>query len=301
MTLRDKKGKGKEVSEEESKWSEAEKKWLRAFKPDEDVKPAPKGASGAGESAEGDSKMEDSTAEAPPPPKEEDEDAEDDDEAEPPFLLLLSVFTAPPPTPRHGLEEPEENPNLVTPLAPPSAVAPATSPSKPPPRKYYLIHPSLTLKLALASTTQLEYPSFELWSREAFLRARLMGKIEVVDKPTELRSLAPSSLSGGSWGRGRGRGRGRGGAGGRGGRGGREGGQGGREGHPRMEEPVAERVSDGGWGKRGAVTAVPSEDMQEQREEKRPRMEDAAPSAMPPAPAAAAIVGLGGLVGYDSD
>lgn len=320
MTMRDKKGKGKEAActPEETKWREREKKWLRGVAPDEEE---PKEEVAAGK-AEGEAPFEcaaPSTTTPAPDAVAEDVDAEEeDDEAEPPFLLLLAVYTPPPASSPSTASDEPSNPNLVQASSASSTTTAATTSSSC--KKFHLL-PSLalTLRSALQYTTLLEYPSFELWSREAFLRARLMGKLEVVDKPRELPVDLHAAGGGGGWERGRGRGRGRGadrgtrgsGRGRGGGRGGSAGAGGGRgEWSQREEEvPVEQRVSDAGWGKRALAPATDAGasagdfeieielDMgagdEGGREEKRRRTEPQQDVELP--------TGLSGLVGYESD
>ncbi|GAA5873851.1 hypothetical protein JCM8547_008620 [Rhodosporidiobolus lusitaniae] len=292
LTSRDKKGKGKEVSPEDAEWLMKEKAWVETLKPvkgakaekpiEESVKPEPEAVVGGVEEPStpeeadeatalpeaGPSSPPPTTANPPPAPKPDEAPtiaAVDDDS---PFILLLT-FYRPPPSSFDSSHSSSSNPNLVQPTLP--APSSSSAPSRPAGRPVYLISsPSLTLRAALEGTTILENPLFELWSREAFLRQKALGKIEVVGKPSgdSVRS------AGGGWeggGRGRGRGRGRGGAGGRGG--GRGGYGGGREEGEREQggggRAFESRGQDSGWGKRGPPAPVKGEG----GEEKRPRLE----------------------------
>ncbi|SGY44464.1 BQ5605_C001g00162 [Microbotryum silenes-dioicae] len=306
---RDKKSKNKKLNQEDQDWIALQKKWLASFQPIE-IEPAPsceppppptggaaieatssQVAPGPVTQVEG---REDSVTLVPfttsgrqtddvvPSLLEEDAAAdalgEDDDEYEAdeevdesPFILLLSLFTRPPEPLGSPSEEDHDGHAPPQTHHPTPAVRALTNVT---PRRVFVISPHLpSLQSALVGATILECPCFELWSREAFLRARLQGKIRVVDQPRSLEGVQQPD-SGGRWERGRGRsgGRGRGGRGGRGrggssqrgfgstsGRGRRGGGGGGgdgRDGHPQREEGSAmSRGPDNGWGKRAAAAS----------------------------------------------
>ncbi|GAA5878890.1 hypothetical protein JCM16303_007221 [Sporobolomyces ruberrimus] len=302
FSIRDKKGKGKAVDPEEATWRLAQKEWLESFKASEKAVEEVQGQESMEQTAEetetkdqGEEPVEDLPEDGEVPQTDEVEGAEPEaggqqDEAptEP-----AQPDVAPP-------EEGEARSEAVAPASParspPSRVAPPAdddspfvlllsfharpiypdsapdgtqttpSPSKTPSRSVYQLQltPSLTLRDALAGSTLLENPCFEIWPRETFLRQKLLGKIKVVEQPAELRVRERTGV----WERGRGRGRGssRGGPSDRGtfnprGRGrGRGGGgsyegrshEGGGHSNPRSEGRWDDRRSqDSGWGKRG--------------------------------------------------
>ncbi|SCV74306.1 BQ2448_6738 [Microbotryum intermedium] len=289
---RDKKSKNTKMRKEAQDWIALQNKWLESFQP-VDVEPTPTSeavveaatqASSTFEAApeataqvDGDEKgievsttSDDKGDNMVQPSVEEDADAGEDDEEEAdeeldesPFILLLSLFTRPLRTSHFPSNDDGD--------APRTEPTPSPSASTPAPRRVFVISPHLpSLQSALVGATILECPCFELWSREAFLRARLQGKIQVVDQPRSL-EVVPRPDSGGRWERGRGRGRGvgrggrcdrgRGGPSQRGfgntrgrGRGGVRDGVGGRDAYARREEGSAmSRGPDSGWGKRAAA------------------------------------------------
>ncbi|GAA5843602.1 hypothetical protein JCM11251_007128 [Rhodosporidiobolus azoricus] len=299
LAAKDKKGKGKEVSPEDAAWVLAEKAWVESLKPVKEAAQAGKRNEAREDVAE------EAAVDAEPPAIAGDGDAELEQEAaaEPalpamdaPSAEILpiadaqappSTDTAPPVGPAPPDSPPEEPPFVLLlaffarPSASPfsedsssAAADPSSSrPSRPPARPLYLIplplsSPLPDLRTALSGSTILEYPTFEIWPRESFLRQKLLGKIRVVEKPTgdEVRREAEARAAY-SGGRGRGRGRGRGGGGGRGGYGGAreerdDSGSGG---------GVFEgRAQDSGWGKRGA----PQLSSDEPNGEKRLRLDE---------------------------
>lgn len=257
---KDRKGKGKVVTAEEAKWNAAEKEWLDGYRP-LPVAPPENVSGDVGESSEDAEGI--TTTTAP------ETRASDDS----PYLLLLSAGSVAP-APVSTLDD---NTSVLSPVV--------AAPSKPPPKLYYSITPTSTLRAALCGSTIIEFPTLELWHRECFLRARAKGQAEIIAVPV---SAPIAQERDGAGGRGRGRG-GRGGRGGSSGRGGREGHEGGR--HPREAEE--DRVPDSGWGKRKKI---------------RPELETL-PSTSGPAiaeamldtaPLQAAMV-MDGLVDYGSD
>ncbi|GAA5860048.1 hypothetical protein JCM1840_001855 [Sporobolomyces johnsonii] len=282
FAARDKKGKGKAIDPEDEKWIVAEKEWVETFKPaaveemptaegvvegeaaategGADGKPA-----GAEESVAPDAgPSSPSTAPAPLPqeptnspiPAPPELVAASDDS---PFVLLLAFYV--PPTSAPSTTFDPDSPDSSAPAPPPVPKAAG--------RPVYLLSPtpSLTLRAALSGATLLETPTFELWPRESFLRQQLLGKLRVVEKPTELPER------GGGWERGRGRGRGRGtgaNSGGRG-RGRGRGGYGGQEHGPGRgwegSNGDAGRTQDSGWGKRAGDQVATEQDTKKLRRE----------------------------------
>lgn len=292
FNLRDKKGKGKAVDPEEATWRLAQREWVESFKaggpelkdsidedkPEEEetsqevatekqkgdeIKPEDETVTTAeGENVE-EPRLDDeeettpiATEEAQPAPVNESEPKDTSSPVRPPahsaapidddspFVLLLAFHSRP--------VYPDSTPTDGTQPAP----APAPTSTKPPSRSVYQLQltASLTLREALAGSTLLENPCFEIWPRETFLRQKLLGKLKIVEQPAELRVRERT----GTWERGRGRGRGTG--GGRGGfnssdRGNHRGGGGGSRGRGRGgsfegRRDDHNRSQDSGWGKR---------------------------------------------------
>ncbi|KAL8292537.1 hypothetical protein RQP46_001149 [Phenoliferia psychrophenolica] len=218
LDSKDKKGKGKELSDEERDWLAKERAWLAANAP-----PLPAVATTVAEPAEASMTSGEVTATAPNPSISAPTPAPDDS-----FTLLL----APPLVPSTSSSDPDD--------------APPPPPSRPAPRALHPLTLTSTLSEALNSTPVLEFPTLELWSSEALLRARAKGLVSVGPKPV-LRVPLPEQR--GNVGESsRGRGAGRGGRGRGGGRGGAATSGGGRE--ERWED--SGRAQDSGWGKRGA-------------------------------------------------
>ncbi|GAA5923182.1 hypothetical protein JCM1841_005919 [Sporobolomyces salmonicolor] len=283
LAARDKKGKGKAIDPEDAKWIFAEKEWVETFKPaavEKEVPTAEGEVEGEAVAAEGaaDGKpagteesvapeagpSSPSTAPAPLPqepatspiPAPPDLVVASDDS---PFVLVLAFYLPPTSAPSTTFD-PDS----------PDSSAPAPSPNqKAAGRPVYLLSPTpaLTLQAALSGATLLETPTFELWPRESFLRQKLLGKLRVIDKPTELPER------GGGWERGRGRGRGRGTGAHSGGRGrgrGRGGYAGQEHGQARGWEASngdAGRTQDSGWGKRASDQVATEQDTKKLRRE----------------------------------
>lgn len=244
LDSKDRKGKGKEVSEDEKTSAIAERAWLDSHAPVE---------------IPGAAIVEVPVAMQDPAPVESTEASTS--------ALLPSPL---PPTPAPEMPRnlsPEPFQLCLSPYTPPTASPTPTT--KPDPRPLHALSLSSTLADVLSSTYVLEFPTLELWSNEALLRARAKGEVVLapkVDLPPQEHGAREDS----------GRGRGRGGRGaGRGGRGGRGGGAAG-EGRwdEARQEPTGEREQDSGWGKR-AVRAVDGEAGDEDsREGKRVRVEE---------------------------
>lgn len=253
MESRDKKGKGK-ASEDETAWSKTERDWLNSF--------ASSSASKEEEftNDEGSPELKITTL-----PLINNKDS--------PYLFLLVAATIPTFTSQDSDSDSEDSPIQI-----PTTIS--SKPIKPPPKTYY--HPSLdqTLSSSLQGTTLLEYPTFEFWSRESYLRALAKGQIKILPKPEPLAALTSRS---GSWDRGRGRVRGREGSS-RGARGSRGSGRGGGGGNGRggshsgnsngwKDEVVeGERIQDSGWGSKRKIVEV--EEGEGAREEKRERPQE---------------------------
>lgn len=285
---RDRKGKSKVSTPDETKWNLAERAWLDTNAP----APAPvpvaepeivtTSADLVREDAEAStSAIPPPPAIAPPTPALATPIPAPIPDAESPFLLLLAAYFPPIPAPPPSEDAP--------PPPPPSR---PTRP-RPTPRKLYSLSPLSTLRLSLSGTTLLEFPTLELWTRESFLRARAKGEVELLDPP-KLAVIPVRRAEGesGSWERGRGRGRERGRGAVRGGRG-----RGGASGGGERREEVEERTQDSGWGKRAAPTPVAAEGggaEQAPRPEKRVMIEEVAVEQ-------ASLEGGSRLVDYGSD
>lgn len=180
---RDKKGKGKVLDEETSKWVKTEKEWLASLAPTPvsavpTLAPVPDSTTACEDGQSIEKKPEPSTSTlasatgspVPPPNLNPSPIAPNPS----PFLLLLSYYAAPIPFIQTSSDDPSSPP---IPSLPPPTVA------KPPARKYFLLEPTLSLRDVLRGTTILEYPTISLWSAERLLRARLEGTVEIVEKP----------------------------------------------------------------------------------------------------------------------
>lgn len=219
LDSKDKKGKGKEINDEDRAWNAKERAWLATHAPVAVVA-----------SAEGSDEPSTSTSASlptgsPTPTISTSSPTPDDS-----FTLLL----APPPVPSTSADQDDED----------DAQPPAPIPSRAAPRALHPLSLESTLSAALNSTQVLEFPTLELWSSEALLRARAKGLVSVGPKPIIRAPLPQQRGNVGESSRGRGAGRG-----GRGRGAGRGGGAtGGRE--ERWED--SGRAQDSGWGKRGA-------------------------------------------------
>lgn len=215
---RDKKGKGKALEPEEEAWVLAQKAWVETFKPSTTPVTAPAQESApASEAADEDpvDAADEGAEPAPALPEEATGDAalpevsevaadptvtstEHPAPAEPapapaddaPFVLLLALYIRASPPSDNGYSN-----------APPSS-----TPARPPAREVYLVTPtaSLTLRESLAGATLLETPLFEVWPRETFLRQQLLGRIKLVERPSEdemQARLATGAREGGESGR----------------------------------------------------------------------------------------------------
>lgn len=307
LTSRDKKGKGKEVSPEEEEWAAAEREWIESLKPVKIAQPQKKAKKAKGEKDVQEEGSEEVKEEAKVDKNIGDNAETGEASSAEPALSAIepTPSTSATPAPDSALPPLESEsvpsssaspvlPNAAPPLEPPFVllltpyIRPSTassanstpSSSRLPPKIVYLVplspSPSpasaaLTLRAALEGCTVLETPLFELWPRESFLRQKLLGKLEVREKPTaeSVRNAAPSQFEGGGA-RGRGRGRGRGGNT-QGGRGARSEGaepQDGNGGNPAFQGGA----QDSGWGKRGPAAPEDSED-DEESEAKRQKLD----------------------------
>ncbi|KAM0787794.1 hypothetical protein ACM66B_003848 [Microbotryomycetes sp. NB124-2] len=260
---RDKKGKGKPLSEAETSLRNAQWRWLETFKPE---KP------GQADDAETDNQSNTSLS--------------DEQEAEPAFLLLLSLYTPPPRASRPDQDAEDDTQQVQV----------SELPIKPRPRKYSVATPSSSLQSMISGATILEFPTFELWTREGFLRAKLKGEIEVVERLASLPERPQRSNDG--WDRGRGRGRGRGGGFGSRGRGSHQGcSTWNSRGEDGQGDHAHGRTQDSGWQKRSATVALGEEaELTGTETPKHARTEQLAEASSAPVAALST-----GLVAYDSD
>ncbi|GAA6010730.1 hypothetical protein JCM11491_002919 [Sporobolomyces phaffii] len=289
--VRDKKGKGKSVDPEEATWRLTQREWLESAKEDnvtileEDEAPI-----AAEEASPEEVKLDRADPEKVPPgeaevtelPTDEARSEEAPSKEEDPVEIAdansgktesvevkaeSSVSRAPRHVSTRAAPSLDDDSPFVLllafhsrPVYPDSTPADGTqvqqtpAPAKTSARSVYQLQltPRLTLRDALAGSTLLENPCFEIWPRETFLRQKLLGKIALVEQPMELRTRERTS---GTWDRGRGRGRGRGGASDRGsyqtrGRGRGRGGAGGGSHEPSSRWDDT-RSQDSGWGRRG--------------------------------------------------
>lgn len=252
MESRDKKGKGK-ATEDETNWSKTERDWLNSL--------TTSSASKEGESTNDEVSTE---LKVTTLPLIKDIDS--------PYLFLLVAASIPTFTSHNEDSDLEDSPI-------PLPISISSKPAKPPAKTYY--HPSIesTLSSSLQGITLLEYPTFELWPRESYLRALAKAQIKILPKPEPLTALSSGS---GGWDRGRVRGRGREGSnrgtrgsrgGGRGGGGnGRGGSHSGNSNGWKDEVIEGERIQDSGWGNKRKITEV--EEGESAREEKRERPQE---------------------------
>ncbi|KAI5480908.1 zinc finger, HIT-type protein [Pseudohyphozyma bogoriensis] len=180
MDTRDRKGKGKELDEEDAKLRSEQKAWLETFAPLSVPQPAEAVEVPPADARE-DAKL---SAEASPP-----QDGSTAPSADPPFVILSPVVAIPPRISSSSHDDDELSTSTTAP--------PATSTTTPRPssKSYYTMSPSDTLRKSLVGTTLIEYPTFEIWSREAFLRARALGAIAVAEKPESLPQLPQGAFS----------------------------------------------------------------------------------------------------------
>lgn len=246
LDLRDKKGKGKALSEEDEKWMKAERDWLSEMKPEVVITEAVGDGSLFKEEAD---ELIITSLESPITAEVEVKSTPTDQQ---PFLLLLFA----PPIPDFSSPPSTDDSISDAPLPIPPPTPQTLKKVRAPPRTFYLISPISTLSAALTGTTILEFPTFEFMPRETYLRSLAKGEIQILVPATAFAPLAASTHEkrGGSWERGTSsRGGSRGGRGGptRGsasrGRGARDGG-----GFSGRREEINEmdRTQDSGWGKR---------------------------------------------------
>lgn len=270
MDNRDRKGKATEI-EDDIRWSKVERDWLNSLIP-----PPVAETKIEGEEDSDDLKI----TVLPSIPTSND--------SESPYLFLLvassiPTFTAP------SLESDSEDSNP----APTPSSSTSSKPSRPPPKTYYQPSITSTLSTALQGVTLLEFPTFEFWSRETFLRALAKNQIKILDPPAP---FSPRVAGSNGWTRGGGRGRDRGGNrdrdnGGRGGRGGGQNSRGGRGGGNSRNNGSSngwkddgieggDRVSDNGWGKRRitevdeGIVVKQEQEAGEERETKREKIQE---------------------------